>query len=57
MNKRFGNSIKLTDIFSDKDVLEAMLENEEIKWAKNEIDKNYKPKTAVELALWFRIKD
>ncbi len=56
-NKPFGNSIKLTDIFSDKDVLEAMLENEEIKQAMNEIDTNYKPKTAIELARWFRIKE
>lgn len=56
-DKNFGNSLKLTDIFSDKEVLEAMLENEEVTSAINEIDKNYKPKTVIELAHWFRRKE
>lgn len=50
-------SLKLTDFFSDKEILDAMLENEEIENVIATIDPNYKPKTYLELIYWFKKKE
>ncbi|MCA1624500.1 MAG: hypothetical protein LC768_07465, partial [Acidobacteria bacterium] len=52
-----GSSVKLTEFFSDEQILEALLKNNKVRAAIEKIDKEFKPKNTSELIEWFEKKD
>lgn len=52
-----GQGLKLTDLFEDREILQAFLSNDEVKKTISIVEKNFQPKNTFELLKWFQYQD